>query len=420
MLLCGINDVQPGVTVVGSVMHPNRPETELVKPGLVLDANLLSRLKDFGVERVWIDHDATADLDLKIDLGKSKAHQEVYDRLKSSFRASARSTISTGDVLSYKQAIMDLVCELMANPALATLADRMTTANNGEMFRHGSNVAYLSVLIGLQMETYIVQQRSKLASEHARDLTALGIGAMLHDIGKLAEPSADARKLNAHSLHQILELIDGDSQKREAFEPMHKAYRNHCTIGYRLLEAANAPASARQVVLTHHQRWDGKGFPDMNDVTRGRQSGTQAGEKIHIFSRIVGAADLLDHLLQDAAAQGQPAIAALSAFRSEAFASWMDPVIRDAVLRTVPPFPVASHVTLSDGRCAVVIAPNAEQPCLPVVRILDAKTHAPAEPFALAEHREVMISHLLGEPIEQHIFLMPEQAPLARTLAKAG
>ena len=54
----------------------------------------------------------------------------------------------------------------------------------GRLFTHSANVAYLSVLIGIDLETYIVQQRSRLDQHHARDITALGMGAMMHDIGK--------------------------------------------------------------------------------------------------------------------------------------------------------------------------------------------------------------------------------------------
>lgn len=421
MLLCGIDDIKAGMTVVASVMHPDRPETELINPGVELDARMLSRLKDLGVDRVWIDHDAAQDLDKQVKLGPSPAHQAVYEKLKASIRDNSARTISAGTMLAYRQAVSNLVCELMGSPALATLAERMSHCNEGDLFRHGANVAYLSVLIGLQMETYIVKQRSKLATEHAKDLTALGIGAMLHDIGKLGEPSAEARDLNALSAHRRQHAMDpNDVPAVESFKPVLRDYQNHPAIGYRLLEAANAPASARQVVLTHHQHWDGDGFPEMEHVTRGRKQGTQSGEQIHIFSRIVCAADLLDHLLSEADAAGRPAIAALSAFNDRAFENWMDPVIRDAVLRTVPPFPVASHVRLSDGRAAVVIAPNPTQPCLPTLRLLDDTGGAAAEPLALAEHRDLAITHLTGEPVGEHIFLLAEDAPMAKKLAKAG
>ena len=419
MLLCSLKHVEPGVVLAASVMHPSRPDTELIKAGVQLEQKMLSRLEDFGVRQIWIDHDVTADLDAQINLGDSESHKQVYEKLKDGFRKACGETISVGDVASYKQAVMDLVCELVGNPALTTLADRMTRCHEGEPFRHGANVAYLSILIGLELEMYIIKQRPKLSVDNARDLSALGIGAMLHDIGKIAESDPDAQKLNILAAHRQQENTSPDDvHAQQSFKPILNAYREHCVTGYRLLESANAPASARQIVLTHHQRWDGNGFPAMDQVTRGRVLGKQAGEKIHIFSRIVAAADLLDHLLKEADDQGKPAIYALHAFQEKTFKSWMDPIIRDAVLRTVPPFPVGSHVTLSDGRDAVIIAPNPTQPCLPTVRVLEevGEDNGPGEPLDLSKHRESTITHLLGEKIDDAIFMMTEKAPLSKTL----
>lgn len=422
MLLSAIDDIQPGMTIAASVMHPDRPETELIKPGYLLDIRLINRLKDFGVERIWIDHDATADLDKKIKIGPSPGHQAMYESLKSSIRDAASTTISVGDVMSYRQAVMDMVCELMGNPALAALAERMNRGNDGEMLRHSANVAYLSILVALEMETYIIEQRPKLNAEHAKDLTALGIGAMLHDVGKIAEPDKHARALNILAAYRTFEQDRPDHTPpiEAGLLVAENAYRNHCVVGYRLLEKANAPASARQIVLTHHQRWDGEGFPEMQEVTRGRQSGTQAAEKIHIFSRIVAAADLLDHLLHEANEASQPTIAALNAFCGHAFRPWMDPVVRDAVLRTIPPFAVGNHVRLSDGRSAAVIAPNPIQPCRPILRGLQQDGGAPADPIALSEHTDLTITHLVGQDVSQHLFELPERAPMAKCRLRAG
>lgn len=422
MLLCSIADIHPGMSVAAAVMHPDRPGAELVKPGYLLDARLIGRLKDFGVERIWIDHDATQDLNSKIKVGPSPGHQAMYERLKASIRDAASTTISTGDVMSYRQAVMDMICELMGSPALAALAERMNRCNDGEMLRHSANVAYLSILVALEMETYIIQQRPKLAVEHAKDLTSLGIGAMLHDIGKIAEPNKHAQELNALTEHRTFNqgLSDDTPPIEAGLLIARNAYRNHCVVGYRLLEKANAPASARQIVLTHHQRWDGEGFPEMQEVARGRQTGTQSKEKIHIFSRIVAAADLLDHLLHEANQAGQPVIAALKAFREDEFQSWMDPVIRDAVLRTIPPFAVGSHVRLSDGRAAAVIAPNPIQPCRPVLRELEEDGKEAAEAITLSEHPDLTITHLVGQAISEHLFHLPERAPLAKCRLRAG
>jgi putative two-component system response regulator len=66
--------------------------------------------------------------------------------------------------------------------------------------------------------------------------------------------------------------------------------RQHTLVGARILEGSEAPVLrlAEQIALTHHERWDGKGYP------RGL-----AGEEIPIAGRITNVADIFDTLLHE-------------------------------------------------------------------------------------------------------------------------
>ena len=70
------------------------------------------------------------------------------------------------------------------------------------------------------------------------------MGASLHDIGKVGVPDSvflKPRKLT-----------------RKEFEIM----KQHTVLGYRILEDAPISETAKMCVLHHHERWDGKGYPD--------------------------------------------------------------------------------------------------------------------------------------------------------------
>jgi len=416
MLLCSVNEIEPGMFVAAGVRHPARPETELVARGLELDGDMIRRLQNFGVSRIWVDHDATRDLDSKLAVDASPARRAVLDKLKESFREASAATISAADLVGYRQSVMDLVCELTSNRGLAPLAERLASGS-GTMFEHSASVAYLSVLVALELETYIVKQRGKLDADHARDITALGIGAMLHDIGKLTADAPSTRVLDVRHMEQLTSQRDGSDADQDIKAELCD-YCEHAVLGYRMLESARAPASARQVVLGHHQRWDGQGFPDMSKVTGGRIEGAQQGEKIHIFSRIVGAVDLLEHLMRDASGNERPVIAALHEFHSSKYDGWFDPVIRDTVLRKVPPFAVGSRVRLSDGRAAVILEPNPVQPCMPIVRVLENDVES-AQVIELADQSDLMIVVCAGEAVEQYLFFLPEEEPLAKRIMLA-
>jgi len=95
-------------------------------------------------------------------------------------------------------------------------------------------------------------------------------GALLHDIGKIGIPA------------RILEKTD--SLTEEEFDLM----RGHAMLGVRILEPITAFADAIPIVMEHHERMDGSGYP-MGLV----------GEAISIYARIVAVADCFDALRSD-------------------------------------------------------------------------------------------------------------------------
>jgi len=98
------------------------------------------------------------------------------------------------------------------------------------------------------------------------DLEKLDLAAYLHDIGKASVPS--------DILLKTASLTD------EEWEDV----KRHAEAGYKVASAATPDvASAAEEILSHHERWDGTGYP----------SGLQ-GEDIPLLSRIIALADAFD------------------------------------------------------------------------------------------------------------------------------
>jgi putative nucleotidyltransferase with HDIG domain len=115
------------------------------------------------------------------------------------------------------------------------------------------------------------------ALELARDLNlspaetdALRAAAVLHDIGKLAVPE--------HIISKPGKLTP------EEFEKM----KIHPIVGAEILEQVEFPYPVVPIVRSHHERWDGTGYPD-----------GLKGEEIPIGARILSAVDCLDALASD-------------------------------------------------------------------------------------------------------------------------
>jgi diguanylate cyclase (GGDEF)-like protein/putative nucleotidyltransferase with HDIG domain len=102
------------------------------------------------------------------------------------------------------------------------------------------------------------------------EMDALRAAALLHDVGKLAVPD--------HIINKPGRLTP------EEFEKM----KIHPVVGADILEKVAFPYPVAPIVRSHHEKWNGKGYPD------GRK-----GEEIPIGARILSAVDCLDALASD-------------------------------------------------------------------------------------------------------------------------
>lgn len=102
------------------------------------------------------------------------------------------------------------------------------------------------------------------------ELEALHAAALLHDIGKLAVPE--------HIVSKPGRLTP------EEFEKM----KIHPVVGAEILEQVQFPYPVAPIVRTHHEKWDGSGYPD-----------GLMGEEIPAGARILSAVDCLDALASD-------------------------------------------------------------------------------------------------------------------------
>ena len=112
-----------------------------------------------------------------------------------------------------------------------------------------------------------IAQRLGLSED---EIEALRAAALLHDIGKLAVPE--------HIINKPGKLTP------EEFEKM----KIHPVVGSEILERVAFPYPVAPIVRSHHERWDGTGYPD-----------GLKHEEIPIGARILAAVDCLDALASD-------------------------------------------------------------------------------------------------------------------------
>ena len=123
MLLCAIDDIPPGMIIGAAVLHPGSPDVELLKPGVALDAGLLSRLRQMGVTQLWVESDITGDLAPATGAELTRIKREMLTNLKTDLSTLSRETMGVGQYQRYRQIMMNLVCELIGSGKYAGLAD---------------------------------------------------------------------------------------------------------------------------------------------------------------------------------------------------------------------------------------------------------------------------------------------------------
>ena len=109
---------------------------------------------------------------------------------------------------------------------------------------------------------------------------AVRLGAILHDVGKIGVSDAILRK-------------PGPLSEREWI-----VMRAHPVIGEHMLSGIDFLAPALPVVRHHHERWDGRGYPD-----------GLSGDAIPIGARIVAVCDAFDAMTSDRPYRPQMAVA---------------------------------------------------------------------------------------------------------------
>ncbi len=148
---------------------------------------------------------------------------------------------------------------------------------------------------------------AKALGIRGHSLSEIHMAAHLHDIGKIGVPEAALNKPGKLLPHEWAQI------------------QQHPEIGYRILCRSKNLRCIAEMVLQHHERWDGKGYPK-----------GLCGERVCLGSRIIGLADAIDAMTSE-----RPYRKAMSwsDCRTEIEANkglQFDPVIADAAAKLWP------------------------------------------------------------------------------------
>jgi HD-GYP domain-containing protein (c-di-GMP phosphodiesterase class II) len=337
------------MTLAVPVTHPEHPDQDLLKRGYSLEADVIERLRAMGVQHIYVDYPGLDDLDRHMEVNLSPARQTLYSQIKRAVRVGHNTTRPAVAYDDYYSTTRDLITTLLMQGKHPVYLEHLSTMGD-DAVSHATAVSHLALLLGIKLETYLISQRKRLPAHHAKEVVNIGVAGMLHDLGKTKLP-ADLQKYNGLHLPQ-------DPAQLELWQ-------THAQEGYDMVRQGIEP-SAAATVLHHHQHFDGSGFPSI--VAGDGRKSTPSGERIHIFARILAAANLYDRVASPPGSRSRRAnIEVLHRIRTE-YAGWCDPTVYKMLELVAPPFPPALLVKLSDGGSAIVIDVGQPNPYQPIIK----------------------------------------------------
>jgi HD-GYP domain-containing protein (c-di-GMP phosphodiesterase class II) len=350
MRLIRLSSMSDGMVLARDVRTGRPGEHPLLRAGVKLSSMYVSRLKTIGIHTVWIDDalsrgiEPLPPLDADERVAAETAVAESFDRTARTLTTGGAS-LPQHDIAALTSTVARIAANLADVPEAALALDDLATAD-AYTHRHSVQVAILGMLIA-RRHWYRDgwrdwMERPRYDGIEAR-LTKLGVGLILHDIGKLAVPIAILNKPGR--------LTD------EEFDQI----KLHPEAGVDLLRGANPSPLLVATVRDHHERLDGSGYPSR-----------RRGDTIHEFARVCAIADVFDAVSSERPYKhAAPPYVGVNVIGKDVLAGRFDPDIAAAFRRVCMPFPLGTEVVDDGDWLGVVSAVDADEPWMPTIRRMD-------------------------------------------------
>ncbi len=241
--------------------------------------------------------------------------------------------------------VVDTLCEsVVRNPDAALLLAQLKTTGE-ELYDNAIKTSVHLLAFGRHLGL------------PRKELSALGLGGLLMDIGKLRLPK--------------------DIQNKRGFflkPDERKLMKQHVVFGEEVVASlSDTPDEARKIILQHHERENGSGYPH----------GLHANQ-LHTYGRMAAIVDCYEELITE-----QPGIPGMRPFHAikelkENAQNGLNIILVEQFAHCIGMFPVGSLVELNTGEVAIVLTHNRTQRLLPSIMIIcDAKKKPYENPVTL-------------------------------------
>jgi putative nucleotidyltransferase with HDIG domain len=356
------NKVQPGGKLGRTIFREDG--TVLVTRGTALTKVMLSRLIKEDILYIYIDDQVSEGIEPTNVISDEQILQgtvemkNVFKEIKESVRFSTnqrdqrlRYVYDSLHIDTLSKFLDDIERDLFDNKEALYQVFNMFSADM-YTYKHSVDVAILSMLIGKEL------------GYNTKDIKLLGLGGILHDIGKSQIPT------------EVL------NKKEKLTDEEWQLIQRHPEIGYELIkDVISLNGHVKQMVRYHHERNDGSGYPfalQDNQLTE--------------FIKIIIVADIFNAIASNRVYRVALTPEKIMEYIHQETVYRLDYKVVNALLKVVHIYPEGVMVQLSDGRRCIVVESKKNSPTRPVIKDL-----ATNEIIDLAKELTLLITDVIEE-----------------------
>jgi HD-GYP domain-containing protein (c-di-GMP phosphodiesterase class II) len=358
MRLLATRRLEPGMIVGRDVMTGRHGAVPLLRRGMRVDERYVSALERAGIHAIYVEDRLGEGIEVTPILTEA-TRAEATRRLERSLGSATRAkdgTLTLSDTAVTELAdLARLIATELATCDDAVVALQDLAAADSYTMQHSIDVAAVGLLVGrrLMVDAGWIDYKSQRRFDRIdQRVVQLGLGLLLHDVGKLSVPQ-DILQKNGPLDEDEWELM-----------------RQHPLAGIDMVAETQISAVARTVIKSHHERWDGSGYPE-----------AIAGEKIHQYARVAAIADVYDAVTSERPySKARPPHVGWQVVVGGSGTLFEAEVV-DAFRRVVAPYPPGSEIVLPDGSRGVVVSVEQTMPEQPLVRVAWDPDGSPVTPY---------------------------------------
>jgi len=327
MRMVEISFLKPGMNL-GKPVYNHKGEV-LLGSGTTLTDSYIKKLVVAGVASVYVqDWDLLPDLAIN-DVISSNTRVAAVQQVKSILLTAKESGQLVIEPQSIYSTVSEFTDQLLSSQTLVYSLHDLRTQDD-YTFAHSVNVCVLALMTGITLG-YSKEQ-----------LAILGVGAILHDIGKMKIPNQVLNKPGMLTAEE------------------YTLIKEHAAWGYNIIRSAGKLGDIPGIIAyQHHESYDGSGYPQ-----------GVSGDEFMECAQIVSIADKFDaltsHRVYRRAFPPHEAYEMCSASGNYWF---KDNVVR-AFLHNIAAYPTGTVVKLSNGLVAAVVNTPKGFSLFPRVRVL--------------------------------------------------